>query len=347
MVFKLTVIIPTFNSEKSIERTISSIQNQTIGFENIELIIVDDHSNDSTMEILNKYKNDYSNVKCIFNDENTGTPSNSRNIGIDNASSEYVMFLDDDDIYVDDMCETMYNAIKRFDVDLVLCDYKTIINNQFCDFNLLNKDLSSFIQSDPKENKRIFLDNFVWNKIIKLDFIKKHDLKTPIGYWGEDLIFCIKSYLNTDSVVYLDGYQGILYNIRDEEGNLSSTNSWNINKFTRLFNGYLVVVKMLNEFGNQSLIDKWMDFYFTNMISFFVRLDADKQSKVEILEDMSNLKKLANFNQKLSENWAEIINANLEKKNFNFIIFYSKIINGLYSLSILRKVYRIFYNKLK
>lgn len=345
MNFKVSVIIPTYNAENVIVRTIKSIQKQTIGFENIELIIVDDNSNDSTKSILKEYESKYPNMKCILKDDNSGTPSRGRNIGIDNASSEYIMFIDQDDQYVEDMCETLYNAIKKYDVDIVMCDYKTINNNEFSSFGPKNQDDSSFIQCDPKDNETILLTNFMWNKIFKMEFIKKYDIKCPEGCFCEDPVFCIKAYLNTENVVFLNQYKGYLYNIGDDKDNPSASNSFNKDRFMRLFKGYEIVINMLKEANRQDLINEWMKFHFTNFISSFVRLDADYSDKIMILKDLTKFKKYANFNEKLNESWAEIISKNLDRGNYKFIIFYANIINKLYGLSTLRRVYRSVYNK--
>ena len=70
--YKLSVIIPTFNLEDTIQKTFQSVENQTIGFDNIELIFVDDNSNDNTLKFLKNYENYYSNVKVISLKNNSG-----------------------------------------------------------------------------------------------------------------------------------------------------------------------------------------------------------------------------------------------------------------------------------
>ena len=116
---KITVIIPIFNGEKHIKKTLNSLFNQTFGFENIEVIIVDDCSTDNTAKILKDYENKYENIKCFFLEKNNGTPGKGRNIGIQNASTDYIMFLDSDDEFALDMCEVMYSTITNENVDFV------------------------------------------------------------------------------------------------------------------------------------------------------------------------------------------------------------------------------------
>ena len=70
MSYKVTVIIPTYNSVEFLDSTIASIMNQSIGFENIELIIVDDYSTDNTQELINHYCEKYENIKTFESGKN-------------------------------------------------------------------------------------------------------------------------------------------------------------------------------------------------------------------------------------------------------------------------------------
>ena len=126
--YLITVICPTYNCEKYIQRTINSIINQTIGFENIELIFVDDCSTDSTKNIIAEYSKEYKNIVPFFLKENHGFPGFGRNLGIKKSKSEYIMFIDNDDEYSPEYCEKMYNTIKFFDTDVVSSNFQMIEN---------------------------------------------------------------------------------------------------------------------------------------------------------------------------------------------------------------------------
>ena len=79
---------------------IDSIINQSLGFENIELIIVDDCSTDNSRNIISDYANEYDNIVPVFLDENSGLPGKPRSLGIKYASADYISFLDSDDEYL-------------------------------------------------------------------------------------------------------------------------------------------------------------------------------------------------------------------------------------------------------
>lgn len=94
--YNVSVIVPIYNAEKYLDDTIKSLINQTYGFENIELVLVNDGSKDRSLEICKKYKEKYDNI-VIVDKENSGV-SDTRNTGFKKSTGKYVMFLDSDDL---------------------------------------------------------------------------------------------------------------------------------------------------------------------------------------------------------------------------------------------------------
>ena len=100
---KISLIIPVYNVADYLEETIRSVTNQSIGFEdNIELILVNDGSTDSSEEICLRYAEKYPDNVRYFAQENKGV-SAARNLGLDNACGEYVCFVDGDDLLEKDV----------------------------------------------------------------------------------------------------------------------------------------------------------------------------------------------------------------------------------------------------
>lgn len=113
MDYKISVIVATYNSGDFLNEFLDSIKSQSLGFEDIEVIFVDDASTDScTLDLLHDFNKKYSNVSVIFLDENSGFPGTGRNRGLDLAGGEYVIFADHDDSYVENAFEVMYNEIS-------------------------------------------------------------------------------------------------------------------------------------------------------------------------------------------------------------------------------------------
>lgn len=130
----VSVIIPAYNSEKTIERAIFSIISQT--YVDFELIIVDDGSTDNTLEICNRYANMYKNIHVISNEKNVGVGI-SRKIGFDNSSGDLVTFLDSDDMFLANFLEINVNLIINNNADMVYSSYRNIYSDgRIEDFNI-------------------------------------------------------------------------------------------------------------------------------------------------------------------------------------------------------------------
>ena len=108
--YKVSIIIPIYNSEEYIANTLNSLVNQIFDLDEMEVLMIDDGSVDRSAEICKKYAEKYSNFK-LYQKENGGV-SKARNFGINKAQRKYIMYLDADDTY---SCETVKNVVAFFD----------------------------------------------------------------------------------------------------------------------------------------------------------------------------------------------------------------------------------------
>lgn len=122
MADRISVIIPAYNAEASIERTIMSALTQS--YKNIQVVVVNDGSSDSTKQIVDSLCSRYNNILFV-NTKNQGV-SCARNVGMDNADGEYLVFLDADDILAENALENMYHCIKENELDIVAAKHTTI-----------------------------------------------------------------------------------------------------------------------------------------------------------------------------------------------------------------------------
>ena len=116
---KLSVIIPAFNAEKTICQCLDSVLAQSV--KDLELIVINDGSEDSTEEILNRYANQYPDTIRTATVENGGQ-GRARNVGMNMATGEYLGFVDSDDWIEPKMYEKLLSASVDENADLVLCD---------------------------------------------------------------------------------------------------------------------------------------------------------------------------------------------------------------------------------
>ena len=199
---KVSIIIPVFNTEKYIKRCIDSCLNQTLS--DIEIILIDDCSTDSSRNIILEYSKTYPDkVKYIFQEENHRQGA-ARNRGMEIASGEYFLFVDSDDWIEYDMCEELYIKAKETDADMVGSDYY----NSWDDRDELKKvavtqDMCGKMDFDKKYR---YTKNYgmFWTRIYKSEFLKKVGLKFPEDTFYEDAFFNFYSVLYADRIEHIE-----------------------------------------------------------------------------------------------------------------------------------------------
>ena len=116
---KLSVIIPVYNSMLYLDKCIDSLVNQTIN--DCEFIFVSDGSTDKSVDIIKEYQKKDKRIKLL--EKENGGQASARNLGLSNASGEYIAFLDSDDYVSFDMYKVMYDRANRDNLDIVVCNY--------------------------------------------------------------------------------------------------------------------------------------------------------------------------------------------------------------------------------
>lgn len=199
--FKISIIIPIYNNDTVIHRTLMSIENQTFGIEDIEVLMVDDNSTDNTYEVIKKYCEKYEGFKAIHTKNGTGSPGTPRNIGLLESSSDYVIFLDHDDLFEINALESLYCLITEYDCDFVYGTYASIDIDKPTKIVYPNEKHGYF--TNIWENKRsiAFPPPSIWTKLFKRDFLIKNEILFPT-ILGEDAIFVSKSLFNAKGVYY-------------------------------------------------------------------------------------------------------------------------------------------------
>ena len=276
---KISVIVPTYNAEDYLMNAVNSVINQTFGFENIELILVDDNSSDSTKEILNELSSNYENIKAIFLDNNSGSPSKPRNVGIKEAKSDYIMFLDNDDTYCPDFCEKMYETIEYYDADFITCRNYDMVNGKRSKFHSILDKKENFIELKSIEDDDRLLSAtslLIWNKIYKKSLLLDNNIEFPLGTLYEDVYFNIQSYLKAKNIIFLNDYYGYNYNIRLDEDNKSTSQDF---KEKNLFKFHDGLKKIFNFMEKEN---KYFRYFEAEMLIGFTKWLLLTNSNVEL-----------------------------------------------------------------
>lgn len=209
----VSVIVPVYNAEKTIVRCLDSIISQT--FKDIEIIIVNDGSNDGSQMICEKYCDRYSEIRLI-NQDNAG-PATARNTGIDYAAGKYIAFIDSDDYAEDNMIEEMVKAVEGNQAEMVICGYYQeiagVITEHKFDYNsgLYEDDHLKKIAIDLISNvSDTRIPPYSWVRMILRDALENPRLRYAAGmvrsedyYLFVQLHFRVnRLYLLTDKPLY-------------------------------------------------------------------------------------------------------------------------------------------------
>lgn len=209
---KISLIIPCYNSEKYIDRCFDSIRKQTVDFNGLEIIFVDDLSTDGTLEKLKKIESEYPDQIIVVQHSGNGGPRTARNTGLGYAGGEYVSFVDADDTLKPGMLEALLEACEQYKCQAAECGYEVFSDDSppgdgtgpvVCHHYLL----------DETDKKRQFVPDSLrtaaWGRLYRRDFILDNDISFPDGvlyeedvYFSGLILFYIDSYCRIENRLY-------------------------------------------------------------------------------------------------------------------------------------------------
>lgn len=292
---KVSLIVPVYNMEKYLKKCLDSLINQTL--DDIEIIIIDDNSSDSSPEIINYYyKNNPNKVIPIILNENQKV-GYARNIGIERAKGEYILFVDSDDYVDNSICEITYNKTREYNYDIVCFDLVEVYDNHT---KLKRLQYDSSINGKIDINKRRILFNskgYFTTRLYKRELLVNNKIKFPEGIFFEDSTFNTLILLYAQSVAKID--KGLYYYLIRQGSSSCCKNE--IRLYDRIdtleFMMKEVSVRNLqNEFG-EFISKKYLEMTVGNLHLCLESFDIPNKNKMRLIS--SNLKK--NF-----ENYSEI-----------------------------------------
>jgi glycosyltransferase involved in cell wall biosynthesis len=243
---KVSVIIPIYNTEKYLKQCIDSVVNQTL--KDIEIIAVNDGSTDGTLSILEMYAKNDNRIK-IISKPNAGY-GHSMNVGLDNASGEYIGIVEADDFAQLDMFETLYNIAKENNVEIAKANYMKYFSKKdyYAMLNVFPEPLFDVV-FNPSEYCYLLsqIHPFIWSAVYKNSFLTDNAIRfneTP-GASYQDASFEFFVWASAKSAYFINKP---LINYRSDNEN-ASTNS--VHKAFCIFDEY----KRMDEFAD-SHIDK-------------------------------------------------------------------------------------------
>lgn len=212
----LSVIVPAYNAEKSLQRCLSSIAAQT--FQDFEVLIIDDGSQDATGKIADDYA--AMDKRFIVLHKQNGGVAAARQDGIDRAGGAYVLFVDSDDYIQPDMLQELHQAALNEAADLIICD-----------FNLIRSDRVEYWHQQPASLERealmgaMFYFCPLWNKLIRTACFRNSGIRFVADInAGEDQLFLLK--ILAANQPFKAAYVGkalYQYDLTQNDGSISNT----------------------------------------------------------------------------------------------------------------------------
>ncbi|MFI7414811.1 glycosyltransferase [Streptomyces sp. NPDC049627] len=210
----VSVIVAAYNAMPYLTRCITSAAEQSIGRDELEIIVVNDGSTDGTAEELERLARVYPGLIKIFEQENSGGPSAPRNVGLGHARGEFVFFLDADDYLGTEALERMVAAAEKNGTDIVL--------GKMVGVGGRGLPQSMFRRNQPKTD--VFNSRVYWAlnplKLFRRALLERHGLRFPTGLpIGEDQPFTALAYLHASGISVIADYDCLFCTLRDDGGN--------------------------------------------------------------------------------------------------------------------------------
>lgn len=279
MEFKISVIIPVYNVRNKIYKCLDSIKKQT--FKEFEVLFIDDGSRDDSIYFARDYLK-YTDINYRIIKKKTGGISSARNLGIDEAKGDYILFLDSDDYIDDDLLKDFYDKINETDSDIVYCGYAGEDDNG----NRIVTNMSNLKEGNysGRDATLGLIYGFSHTSIISSLFRRELIVKNNIRFdenrkFAEDIAFEIKAYAHAEKVCcikkvstyfikwdkpvvnnasksYLDTYYSNVETLEYLKKN------FNDEKLEKAMSEYRIptsIVSVFSEFAGKAILDQVLD----------------------------------------------------------------------------------------
>ncbi|GGS77007.1 glycosyltransferase family 2 protein [Streptomyces cinerochromogenes] len=212
----VSVVIAAYNAMPYLTQCITSVAEQSIGRDRIEVIVVDDGSTDGTAAELERLQGLYPTMLRVFRQENSGGPSAPRNAGLDHATGTFVFFLDADDSLGPEALERMVTMAEENGTDVVL--------GKMVGVGGRGAPTSMFQRNQPRTD--VFSSRVYWTlnpmKLFRRELLERHGLRFPTDLAiGEDQLFVGAAYLHASGISVVADYDCLYWVQREDEGNIT------------------------------------------------------------------------------------------------------------------------------
>ena len=290
----LSVIVPVYNSEKYLPDCIEGIINQS--YKNIELILIDDGSADSSGDICDKYAAKDKRIRVIHK-ENSGW-SDAKNLGLSEANGDLIAFSDNDDVIDGDMYEILINSLIDTNSDAAAAGYK----KEYASIMPINKHPEIPSPSIIHGGKQLYeniigkgsneiksIEGMTWNKVYRRKLIGKHRYKKQYSI-VDDAVFTIDVMENAKQVAFIDLP---MYHWRQLSS--SGTHSSNYMRYLDCVAGYEYMIKKVKPISMNAYIDLIHGYILWNTTAFSHLINEEEPDMGVYRQIVDNLKSVKEY----------------------------------------------------
>ncbi|MBQ3544324.1 MAG: glycosyltransferase [Lachnospiraceae bacterium] len=275
---KISVIIPVYNVELYLKECLESVLQQE--YKNIEVICIEDCSTDNSKKVLESIAREDCRVRVFLNKNNSGL-SKSRNIGIDMARGEYLLFLDSDDYLVDNSLKVIVQKADELSVDMLSFDSKSIYEGSRITYDGKRKKTyknevlrggDAFVEQRHNGDYKVP----VWQYLYRRDFIKRNELYFVEGIYHEDVLFTFFAYMYANKVMFLNELVH-MYRVRKESITTSkSLLHKRIEDLVLIYEQSYIQFAKLN-FHDRDILGSQLEYVRYNILKYYHMCDSEQK----------------------------------------------------------------------
>jgi len=324
----LSVVIPIYNAEKVLKRTLDSVLNQGLYDSEWELLLVDDGSTDDSLSICKDYKQQYPNLINLISKKNEGV-SSARNDGLGRAKGKYIYFMDADDYLMPGGFRYLIDNFFDAEYDIITFSSTTIKdfdNDHLPEGNILGKIVYDGYGCDFLKNN---WQTFIWNQIYKKDYIQSNNILFQDMKISEDIMFNLQVWTKNPKVRIISSkiYRYIMYD-NDNQATKKRDNKHLRACIYSQMHLFSYIAELNIKFKEKYDSNNMERLFQSLMRSFMSRILSSNLSKKEFNDIVNNLTDLRLLPMR-----------NIKSKN-------TKIINFMIHHKALLPIYQILYQRL-
>ena len=319
---KLSILVPVYNVEKYVRACIESIYRQGLNEEEFEVIIVNDGTEDKSMEVIADIINQHHNISVI-NQQNQGL-SVARNNGIAAAKGEYILMPDSDDILIENSLKPLLEKALETKVDMVVADYLEMNNEEISSLKTHPIQRSVDFPFVEKTGEKLFMEDmnpyqsYIWRILFRKDFLIQQHLVFIPGIYLQDKPFIYESYIKVQKCLRISWP---IYIYRKHPEGVSFCMS---EKYAK---DYCIVISKLWELTYLPMLStkqkqRMIDYIYKTVLSLVRRLVHEMKDigkSTEIITYLTQVAPHLDFRKRLKQRFTYYL---LKKVPHTFVVFY-------------------------